>query len=122
VPEPLTLLLPIQLLSKNVRDRLHWRKQRKLKADYLDIIRAKYPQPVTPQVKQRATVTRIKGPRERDFDEQNIGAGSAIELIDALTAAGYWVDDSPAWLETRFAQCSHKTVKGPAVIIEIEIL
>lgn len=122
VAEPLTLVLPIQLLSKNVRDRLHWRQQRQLKTDYLNIIRAKYRLRATPQVKQRATVTRVRGPRERDFDEQNIGAGSAVELIDALTAAGYWVDDSPTWLETNFKQTAGGKVKGPAVVVEIEVL
>ena len=122
VSEPRTLILPIQLLSKNVRDRLHWRKQRQLKTDYLNIIRAKYHLRATPQTKQRATVTRVRGPRERDFDEQNIGAGSAIELIDALTAAGYWVDDSPTWLETNFRQTAGGKVKGPAVVVEIEVL
>lgn len=120
--EPRTLILPIQLLSKNVRDRLHWRKQRQLKTDYLNIVRAKYHLRATPQAKQRATVTRVRGPRERDFDEQNIGAGSAIELIDALTAAGYWVDDSPTWLETNFRQTAGGKVKGPAVVVEIEVL
>ena len=28
-------------------------------------------------------MTRVLGPRERPFDEQNVGAGSAVELIDA---------------------------------------
>lgn len=122
VSEPLTLILPIQLLSKNVRDRLHWRQQRQLKTDYLNIVRTKYRRPATPQAKQRATVTRVRGSRERDFDEQNIGAGSAVELIDALTAAGYWVDDSPTWLETNFRQTTGGKVKGPAVVVEIEVL
>lgn len=98
--EPLTLILPIQLLSKNSRDKLHYQARGRLRKQYREIIELKHPRRApTPRVRQRATVTRVKGPRERDFDEQNIGAGSAIELMDALTAAGYWLDDSPKWLD-----------------------
>lgn len=123
VAEPLTLVLPIQLLSKNARDKLHFHARGKLRKQYREIIELKYPRRTpTPQVRQQATVTRVKGPRERDFDEQNIGAGSAIELIDALTAAGYWADDSTKWLETVFAQSSSGKVKGPAVLVEIKTL
>jgi len=121
--DSLTLILPIQLLSKNARDKLHYQARNKLRQQYQDIIQTKYPRRgEPPRVRQRATVTRILGPRERRFDQQNIGAGTAIELIDALTAAGYWVDDSEAWLETRFEQGSSKKLKGPAVAVEIEVL
>lgn len=121
--EPLTLILPIQLLSKNARDKLHYRARHKLRQDYQDIIRIKYPRRgEPPRVKQHATVTRIMGRRERLFDQQNIGAGSAVELIDALTAAGYWVDDAPRWLETAFRQNNSPTVTGPAVMVEIRSL
>ena len=120
---PLTLELPIQLLSKNARDKLHYRARHKLRRDYQDIIELTYPRRgEPPRVKQRATVTRILGPRERLFDGQNVGAGSAVELIDALTAAGFWVDDAPRWLETAFEQGDHPGVKGPAVVVEIEPL
>ena len=122
VAKPLTLILPIQLLSKNARDKLHYRARHKLRQDYRDIIQTKYRKAVTPQVRQRVTVIRVKGKGERDFDQQNIGAGSAIELIDALTAAGYWVDDAPRWLETEFKQGTSEKVKGPAVLVEIEPL
>jgi hypothetical protein len=121
--EPLTLILPIQLLSKNARDKLHYRARHKLRQDYRDIIQIKYPRRgAPPQVKQRATVTRVLGPRERRFDQQNIGAGSAVELIDALTEAGYWIDDAPKWLDTEFKQGSSERIKGPAVLVEIEAL
>ena len=121
VPERLTLVLPIQLLSKNARDKLHYQAKNKLRKDYQDIIQIKYPRrgEPTPRVRQRATVTRILGPRERRFDQQNVGAGSAIELIDALTRAGFWVDDSETWLETRFEQAANEKVRGPAVTVEI---
>ena len=120
---PLTLTLPIQLLSKNARDKLHYRARHKLRRDYGAIIELIYPRRADPpKVKQRATVTRVLGPRERPFDEQNVGAGSAVELIDALSAAGFWVDDAPRWLETVFTQGDRPGVTGPAVVVEIEPL
>ena len=124
VPERLTLVLPIQLLSKNARDKLHYQAKNRLRRDYQDVIQIKYPRrgELTPKVRQRATVTRILGPRERRFDQQNVGAGSAIELIDALTRAGFWVDDSETWLETRFEQAPSEKVRGPAVTVEITAL
>ncbi len=119
----LTLELPIQLLSKNARDKLHYRARHKLRRDYGAVIELTYPRrEEPPRVKQRVTVTRVLGSRERLFDEQNVGAGSAVELIDALTAAGFWVDDAPRWLETAFKQGDHLGVKGPAVVVEIEPL
>ena len=121
--EPLTLVLPIQLLSKNARDKLHYRARHKLRREYQAVIELTYPRRgEPPRVKQRVTVTRVLGPRERPFDEQNVGAGSAVELIDALTAAGFWVDDAPRWLETAFKQGDNPAVKGPAVVVEIEPL
>ena len=120
---PLTLELPIQLLSKNARDKLHYRARHKLRREYGAVIELIYPRrEEPPRVKQRVTVTRVLGPRERLFDGQNVGAGSAVELIDALTAAGFWVDDAPRWLETAFKQGDRPGVKGPAVVIEIEPL
>ena len=120
---PLTLELPIQLLSKNARDKLHYRARHKLRRDYQAIIELTYPRRgEPPRVKQRVTVTRVLGPQERLFDGQNVGAGSAVELIDALTAAGFWVDDAPRWLETAFEQGDHPGVKGPAVVVGIEPL
>ena len=67
-------------------------------------------------------MTRVLGPRERPFDEQNVGAGSAVELIDALSAAGFWVEDAPRWLETTFTQGDRPGVTGPAVVVETELL
>ncbi len=114
-----TLVLPTALLLKNGRDKLHWRERNDLKKSYKEILMLKYKAQTPPQVRQKAVVTRIKGPRERDFDLQNIGAGSAVELLNAMTAVGYWLNDSPKWLETEFRQAFHPTLKGPAVLVEI---
>lgn len=118
-----TLLLPVQLLSKNQRDKLNWRARHNLRKNYSQIIGLKYPRRADPpKYKQRVTVTRVMGPREREWDTQNIGAGTAVELIDALKLAGYFVDDSPKWLETKFTQERSSKVNGPAVLVQIEVV
>lgn len=117
-----TLILPIQLLSKNGRDKLHFRQRHALRKSYEDILTLKYRLKETPQVKQRVTVTRIKGPRERDWDTQNIGAGTAIELLDAMKRVGYFKDDSPEFVVPHFHQAHHPTLKGPCTLIEIEVI
>lgn len=118
-----TLVLPIKLLSKNGRDKLTWRQRHRLRRDYLNIVHLKYPHRADPpQCKQRVKIIRVMGPREREWDTQNIGAGTAVELVDALKLAGYFIDDSPKFLETDFAQERSSKIKGPAVFIEIKIL
>lgn len=39
-----------------------------------------------------------------------------------MSATGYWVDDSPKWLETVFTQSLSGKVKGPAVVVEVRAL
>ncbi len=118
-----TLVLPIQLLSKNGRDKLHFRQRNHLRKSYQGIILLKYPRKhSTPDYKQRMTVMRLMGPRERDFDEQNLIAGSAIELIDSFVHLGWLKDDSPPYLEPVFKQGWHKMIGGPAVVVTIEVL
>lgn len=86
---PLTLILPIQLLSKNGRDKLHYRARGELRNQYKAILDIKYRRrEPAPSFRQKLTVIRVKGPRERDFDQQNIGAGSAIEPIGCSGCEG----------------------------------
>lgn len=62
----------------------------KLAISYREIISLKYPLRSEPPTHlQFVNLNRMQGPRERNWNEQNIGAGSAIELIDAITALGF---------------------------------
>lgn len=62
----------------------------KFKICYREIISLKYPRRSEPPTHlQFVNLNRMQGPRERDWEEQNIGAGSAIKLIDAITALGF---------------------------------
>ena len=86
------LVLPSSSKSKNVRDKLHQMQRSKLKISLWEIVSLKYPRRSEPPTHlQFVNFTRMQGPRERGWGEQNIGAGSAIELIDAITA---WDSDS----------------------------
>ena len=118
-----TLILPIALLSKNGRDALHWSQRRKLRQTYALMLRTKHPRKEPPvNQKQRVTFTRILGKGEKLFDDSNVAGGSCVELQDAMTACGFWVDDSPKFLESCFAQIASQRKLGPAVLIEIEVL
>lgn len=119
--EVLTMVLPIKLLSKNSRDRLHYRARHALRIDYQNIVSIKYPRKrPTPDYRQLVTVTRIMGPKERLFDDMNIPGGSAVELVDSLVHLGWLFDDSPRYLTPEFRQERHKTIRGPATMVEIE--
>lgn len=118
--EVLTMVLPIQLKSKNERDKLHFRARHALRIDYQNIVSLKHPRKSpTPTYKQLVTVTRIMGPRERDWDINNGYAGSMTELLDSLVHLGWLVDDSPRYLIPEFRQMRHPVIKGPAVLIEL---
>ena len=118
-----TLVLPIQLLSKNDRDRLHYRRRSALRLSYQSIVELTHPRKhETPREPQRVTVTRLMGAHERPFDLQNVGAGSAVELIDALKQLGWFRDDSARWLEPRFLQRPNDRDPGPACLVEIELM
>ena len=118
-----TLILPIQLLSKNSRDKLTWRQRHALRLSYTNIVGLKYPRKhETPDYRQRVTVTRLMVSRERAFDPQNLGAGSSIELLDSFKLLGWFRDDTETWLEPHFEQKKSATERGPKVRVEIEPL
>ena len=118
-----TLILPIQLLSKNERDRLHYRRRSALRLSYQQIIELTHPRRhETPRRRQLVTVTRLMGAHERPLDLQNIGAGSAIELIDALKHLGWFPDDSAKWVVPRFRQRPNDKDPGPSCLVEIELM
>ena len=65
------------------------------------------------------TLTRVIGKGGRLWDSDSIGRGNAKELIDALVALGWFVDDGPRWIvETRYRQIVDRK-KVPCVLVEI---
>ena len=68
----------------------------------------------------RIRITRILGKKQRLWDADSIGRGNSKELIDALTAIGWFVDDSPKWItHCDFRQDSSQREHGPDVCFEV---
>lgn len=114
------ITFPIQLVNDNTGRSQHWSKASSRKRSYQSIIRAlggrrkPFDRPVV------LRLTRILGPRERLWDADSIGRGSAKELIDSLVACGWLVDDGPKWVTSvEYAQEIDRA-NGPAVRIEFK--
>lgn len=75
-----------------------------------------------PFVKQHVTITRILGPNQRSYDDlgESFGGGSVKQLVDAMKRLGFWIDDSPKWLERSYAEDKTRRKFGPAVLVEIK--
>ena len=66
------------------------------------------------------TITRILGPRQSKWDADSVLRGSAKELIDALVAVGWFVDDGPRWIRhCDGRQDDTRRACGPAVEITV---
>lgn len=77
----------------------------------------------SPDYRQLVTLTRLKRPRQRDYDEENLSGGSAKALVDALTDLGYWRDDSRKHLRREYQQrraTRDEIARGIHTIVEIE--
>lgn len=65
-------------------------------------------------------VTRILGPRQSKWDADSILRGNSKELIDALVAIGWFVDDGQKWIsEVTSAQDDTQRQNGPSVLVEV---
>lgn len=65
-------------------------------------------------------ITRILGKGEKPWDSDSWQRGNLKELVDALVAVGWFVDDGPKWItKTEFEQDSNQRSIGPAVKIEV---
>lgn len=117
-----TLTLPIRLENDNQGRSQHWSRAAKRKSQYATLIRVLggRRKPFDSPVSLR--VTRILGPRERLWDADSIGRGSAKELVDALVACGWLHDDGPKWVTSvEYAQEVDRK-SGPAVRVEFQQL
>ena len=65
-------------------------------------------------------ITRVVGAGQRLWDSDSIGRGNSKELIDALVAVGWFVDDGPKYIkETQFSQVIPKVRSDPSVVVEV---
>lgn len=113
-------LLPIELTNGNDGRGSKWFSSAKVRKQIEAALRATdhtRKQPHKPGV--TLTITRILGPGQRLWDSDSIGRGNAKELVDALVACGWFVDDGPKWIvETRYRQQVDRDV-GPATAITV---
>lgn len=117
----MTLTLPIKLLNDNQGRSQHWSKAAKRKRDYTAMVRVLGGRRAPFEVPVALTVTRVLGPRERLWDADSIGRGSAKELIDALVACGWLHDDGPKWVKSVEYRQEVDRKSGPAVRVEFEV-
>ena len=68
----------------------------------------------------RLEITRILGKGEHKWDYDSVLRGNVKELLDALVAIGWFVDDSPKWITGVVGlQDDSQRVNGPAVKVEV---
>ncbi len=68
----------------------------------------------------RLELTRILGPNQRKWDADSILRGNAKEIIDAMVAIGFFVDDSPKYIVSVIGlQDDNDRKSGPAIKIDI---
>lgn len=113
------LVLPIELTNGNDGRGCRWfnsanvRKKIEKTLREMNLVCEPFDFPVS------VHVTRLIPKGGRAWDTSSIGRGNWKEIEDAMTACGWWVDDSPKWItETRFFQ--RKSADGkPAIEVSI---
>lgn len=119
---PATLRLPIELLNGNTGRGNRWfrssvvRQQIERTLRLLGLARKPYTVPVS------LTITRIVGKGQRLWDADSIGRGNAKELVDAMVAVGFFVDDSAKYVGTVDYRQRVERHSLPEVEIEIHEL
>lgn len=115
-----SIVLPIKLTNANDgRGGSFWESAKRRK-DYESIIAACGVRHTPFYSVVTIRITRILGPRERLWDADSVLRGSAKELIDAMVACGWFVDDGPKWIKTCDGrQDKSQRENGPSVLLEV---
>jgi hypothetical protein len=116
------ILIHKEVPSMNVRERMHWRAQRREVSTWEAMLRAAS----TPSLWQRMVGTRAvvhihAFRRQRTRDEANL-IGGCKGLIDGLVRAGLLVDDSREWATFTYVEdvASKSPTRKPCTRILIE--
>ena len=114
------ILLPIELTVGNDGQGFSWHATaatRKRLGTQIRILCGRR-KPIDYQVD--LVITRVLGPRQKLCDSANLLRGNAKQLLDALVACGWFVDDGPKWIRhCDGRQDASRRKVGPAVEIEI---
>jgi hypothetical protein len=118
--ENFAVILPVELTNGNEGRTKHFGASNKRRQEYEELFRTLGFVRTPPDYRQTVTLTRILGKRQRFYDPDSLMRGNVKEIIDALTACGWWHDDSFKWLESVEArQDGSKTQKGWAIRIDV---
>lgn len=115
-----SITLPLELTNGNDGRGGRWFKSSKVRDDIEWMLRSfgHVRKPFDHQVRLR--ITRVIGKGQRLWDSDSIGRGNAKELIDALVAVGWFVDDGPKYItETLFRQMVPVQRGLPSVAVEV---
>jgi hypothetical protein len=121
-----TIFLPDQLKSQNDFDksknarRLRHQETKHLEvAIHLALLEQGFRTGTPHASKQRLTITRHLGPRQRLWDDAFGNGGSTKQLVDAIKRLGWMTDDSPRWLEGVLIQDpSRRNRPGTTITLE----
>ena len=113
-------ILPVQISNSNDGQGHRWYRTANARKGFEQVlkmagfVRSPFDFPV------RIVLTRILGKGQRLWDCDSVGRGNAKQLIDALTACGWWKDDGPKWIRpVDFRQDETRREVGPATLIEV---
>lgn len=115
-----SVIVPIALTNGNEGRNKHFGAAAKRRKEYeqtlraMGLVRQPFDFPIS------LTLTRILGKGQRYYDPDSVLRGSAKELIDALTACGWWHDDSIKHITAVYGlQDDTRRAIGPATEIRV---
>ena len=118
---PLVVELPIELTNGNIGRGGAWYRTAKIRKEIeailitLGLERSPFTVPVT------IHITRVLGSGQRFFDADSLLRGNSKELIDALVAVGWFLDDGPKYVhEVTASQDASQRANGPKIVVIVE--
>lgn len=116
------LTIPIELTNGNDGRGSKWFKTAKARKEIEVVLRSLGYVPDSPfDHPVKLHLTRVLGSGQRFWDADSILRGNSKELIDAMVAVGFFVDDGPKWItHVSASQDASQRDNGPSVIVSIE--
>jgi hypothetical protein len=118
--ETFLIPLPIKLTNGNVGRTTHFGASAKRRMEYEKLIKTLGLVKEPPFYRQSVVVARVLGKGEKYYDPDSLQRGNLKEIIDALVACGWFVDDSYKWIElVNCIQDGSDRSQGPAIRIYV---
>ena len=113
------IVLPIKLNNGNVGRTTHYGASARRRKAYENLLRSLGLVKTPPEHRQRIVVIRLLGKGEKYYDSDSLGRGNVKEILDSMTACGFWKDDSYKHLEVHYGQDASDRKNGFAVKIQV---